>query len=89
MSGSSQEVCEIISATLEVPVADLKPETALRSLPNTESIKVLTVILKVEKRFGIEIPDEATFKLETIGEFIALVEELRSKQRPSSGEKVA
>lgn len=86
MSESSQEVCGIISEVLNVPVADLKPEVALRSLPNTESIQVLTVILKVEKRFGIEIPDDATFRLETVGQFLELVEGLRARSSAPAAE---
>lgn len=89
MSQSSNEVCAIIGETLGFPPADLKPEMALRSLPNTESIQVLTIILKVEKRFGIEIPDDATFRLETVGQFLDLVDELRARPSPAGVEKLA
>ncbi len=85
MNQSSNDVYAIIGETLGFPAADLKPEMALRSLPNTESIQVLTIILKVEKRFGIEIPDDATFRLETVGQFLELVDELRARAAPPAG----
>jgi acyl carrier protein len=76
MSDISREVYRIISETFGVAPDQLRPELPIRAIPNVESIKVLTVILKMEKRFEIEIPDEATFGLDTIGEFDELVQEL-------------
>ena len=89
MTQSFNEVYAIIGETLGVPPADLKPEMELRSLPNTESIQVLTIILKVEKRFGIEIPDDATFRLQTVGQFLDLVDELRARPSTPGVEKRA
>jgi len=89
MNSSTQAVCDIISKTLDAPVEDLRPETPLRSLPNMESMKVLEVILKVERKFGIEIPDDATFRLETVGEFAKLVDDLRQQQSAFDQVKVA
>jgi acyl carrier protein len=43
-----------------------------------ESMKVLSIILKVEKKYGIELPDDATFRLETVGQFLDLVQSLRN-----------
>lgn len=76
MNDISREVYRIISETFGVAPDQLRPELPIRALPNAESIKVLTVILKVEKRFDVEIPDEATFGLETVGEFDELVQDL-------------
>lgn len=78
----------ILSNTLSVPVESLDADTAIRSLPSADSLKMLNVILAVEKRYGIEIPDEATFHVETVGEFEELVgglisaEDDTSKQEP-------
>jgi acyl carrier protein len=71
------EIIQIISAELGIPAGQLTPDVRLRSLPGMESMKVLTIILKVEKKYGIELPDDATFRLETVGQFLELVESLR------------
>lgn len=76
MDDVSREVYRIIGETLRVPPEDLGPDVPIRAIPNAESIKVLTVILTVEKQFDIEIPDEATFELRTVGQFDALVRSL-------------
>jgi acyl carrier protein len=72
------EIIQIISAELGVPPSELTPDVRLRSLPEMESLKVLSIILKVEKKYCIELPDDATFRLETVGQFIELVESLRN-----------
>ncbi len=73
MDDVSREVYRIIGETLRVPPEDLAPDLPIRAIPNAESIKMLTVILKVEKQFDLEIPDEATFGLATVGQFDELV----------------
>lgn len=72
------EIIQIISSELGIPPQELTPEVRLRSLPGMESMKVLSIILKVEKRYGIELPDDATFRLETVGQFLELVQSLRN-----------
>lgn len=76
MNDIPREVYRLISETLGVSPELLTPGLPIRSIPNVESIKVLTVILRVEKLFDIQIPDEATFDLETIGQFEELVQDL-------------
>ncbi len=72
---TSTDLYALISHVLQIPVEHLGPEVAIRSIPNVDSIKILNVILKVEKAYGIEIPDEVTFRLETLGEFEELIAE--------------
>lgn len=67
-------VYEIISKELGIPLATVQPEVRLRGLPNVDSMRVLQIILAIEKRLGIEIPDDATFRVETVGQFEALIQ---------------
>ena len=70
------DIIQILSAELGLPAAELTPDVHLRGLAGMDSMKVLSIILKVETKFGIEIPDDATFRLETVGQFTQLVESL-------------
>jgi acyl carrier protein len=74
----NNEIIQIISTELGVPAEELTPEVHLRSIAGMESMKVLSIILKVEKKYGIELPDDATFRLETVGQFLNLVQSLRN-----------
>lgn len=71
-----QKVLAIISERLQVPVAELTPESHFRSLPAVDSMRILQIILETEKEFGIEIGDDVTFRIETVGQFQDVVEEL-------------
>ncbi|MBS2023969.1 MAG: acyl carrier protein [Deltaproteobacteria bacterium] len=74
MTAIQDEVVRIICEALEIQTSEVALETSIRALPNVESIRILNAILRVEKRFAIEIPDAATFQVETVGEFVELVE---------------
>ncbi|GAA4661246.1 acyl carrier protein [Streptomyces buecherae] len=71
-----EKVLEIIAQEIDVPVADLSGDQHFRALPNVDSMRVLQVILKTEKAFDIEIEDDVTFRIQTVGEFQKLVAEL-------------
>ena len=73
----------IIAKVLEVPADDLAPTMAFRALPNADSQRLLQVILEVENAFDIEIDDDATFRIETVGEFQAAVDELVRQPVPA------
>lgn len=80
MNDVSREVYRIMGETLRVPPEELHPDLPIRAIPNAESIKILTVILKVEKHFDIEVPDEATFGLATVGQFDELIQSLTTER---------
>lgn len=66
----------ILTKNLGTDAGALSPDTPVRALPAADSLKMLSIILEVEKHFDIEIPDDATFRIETIGEFEVLVKQL-------------
>lgn len=73
MNEISQAVRTILANTLAVPATEVTSETSIRSLPNFDSVRILEVILEIEKRFDIEISDEATFSVTTVLDLEALV----------------
>ncbi|GAB2587977.1 hypothetical protein GCM10027168_21040 [Streptomyces capparidis] len=68
-----RRVRAIIGGQLTVPEEELGPDRQLRSLPNVDSMRVLQIILEVESAFGIEVDDDVTFRIETVGQFEELV----------------
>lgn len=63
----------IISKTLGVSIDELDVETEISLLPNVDSMRFLEIILQVEKKYGIEIPDSAPFNIKSIGDFEKIV----------------
>lgn len=70
------EINSIISDQLGVPIDSLGDDVHFRSLPNMSSMKVLQIILETEKRFGLELSDDVTFRVQTIKQFRDEVESL-------------
>jgi acyl carrier protein len=72
-------IYSIISQQLGIEISQLNSEVHFRSLPNISSMKVLQIILEVERAFDIELDDEVTFRVETIGQFESEVERFRAR----------
>jgi acyl carrier protein len=72
-------IYSIISQQLGIEISQLNSEVHFRSLPNISSMKVLQIILEVERAFDIELDDEVTFRVETIGQFESEVARLRAR----------
>lgn len=75
---AQKTIYSIISQQLGIDISQLNSEVHFRSLPNVSSMKVLQIILEVERAFDIELEDEVTFRVETIGQFESEVEHLRA-----------
>ncbi|MFD3524365.1 acyl carrier protein [Streptomyces sp. NPDC058653] len=71
-----EKIRQIIGAELDTPAEGLTPDQHFRSLPNVDSMRVLQIVLNTEKAFDIEIEDEVTFRVQTVGEFQGVVVEL-------------
>lgn len=69
----SSEIRQILGQHLKYPEAELDASTVISALPNVDSMRLLEVIIDIEKRYKIEIPDSAPFSITTVGEFENLV----------------
>jgi acyl carrier protein len=59
---------KIVSGILKVPMHLITADSALTDLPQVESIKLLRIAGKVERRFGIELDDETLFRKGTLSD---------------------
>jgi acyl carrier protein len=69
-----ERVKEIIAEQLGVDVADLKDETSFDEL-NADSLDVVEMIMALEEEFDLEIPDEDTEKIKTVGSVVDYIKE--------------
>ncbi len=63
-----------------LPLQEIHRDLAIRSIPDIESIKILRAILLIEKQFNIEVPDDITFNVTTVGQFIDVVDDLCARR---------
>ena len=75
MTEIEQKVKEIIVDKLGVDEAKVTMNANFISDLNADSLDTVDLIMEFEKEFGIEIPDEDTGKISTVGEAVKYVEE--------------
>ncbi|GAB4201524.1 MAG: acyl carrier protein [Sandaracinaceae bacterium] len=66
----ADKVKEIISQQLDVDVAQIKPESQFIEDLGADSLAIVELVLAFEEQFDINIPDEDTEKIRTVGDAI-------------------
>ncbi|HKX63212.1 MAG TPA: acyl carrier protein [Verrucomicrobiae bacterium] len=72
-------VKEIIVEQLGVNVDQVTPEAKFIEDLGADSLDTVELVMALEEEFGHEIPDEEAEKLQSVGDVIKYIEEIRSK----------
>ena len=70
----AQKVIEIVASQLELEANQIKPESSFTEDLKADSLAVVELVLALEENFGVEIPDEETEKIKTVGDAIGYIE---------------
>lgn len=65
-----EKVIKIIAEQLEVPEDKVKPSAVFVDDLKADSLAIVELVLALEESFKIEIPDEETEKIKTVGDAI-------------------
>jgi acyl carrier protein len=68
-----QRVVEIISAQVNVPKEQLKPETSFAADLHADSLDIVEIVMELEDEFDITIPDDAAEKITTVGQAVEYI----------------
>lgn len=74
----ADKVKEIISQQLDVDVAQIKPEAQFIEDLGADSLAIVELVLAFEEQFDINIPDEDTEKIRTVGDAITYISARKS-----------
>ena len=69
------DVKAIVVEQLSVSADEVKMESKFVDDLNADSLDVVELIMALEDKLGIEIPDEAAEKMATVGDVVAYIEE--------------
>ncbi len=64
---------EIVADIAELPIDQVTPDASLEEL-GVDSLNGLRIVAEVEKRYGVNIPDDAIGKIRTMPEIFRLVD---------------
>ena len=74
MSDIQNRVKAIIVDKLGVDESEVKPEATFTNDLGADSLDTVELIMELEKKFNITIPDDQAEKIATVGDAIAYVE---------------
>ncbi|MFF3227314.1 acyl carrier protein [Nocardia suismassiliense] len=72
-------VTEIAAAETGIAEADLRPDVDLRGMAGVDSVRVLRMVAKIERTYGIELEDEDVFGLSTLNDVVEVVDRTLSE----------
>ena len=70
----AEKVREIISQQLDVDRASIKDESAFIEDLGADSLAIVELVLAFEEQFEIDVPDEDTEKIRTVGDAVRYIE---------------
>ena len=68
-----KKVKEIITQQLEVSAEQLRPEASFVDDLKADSLAVVELVLALEQEFKLEIPEEDTESIKTVGDAITYI----------------
>jgi len=75
----ADKVKEIISQQLDVDLAEVKEAASFIDDLGADSLAIVELVLAFEEQFEIDIPDEDTEKIRTVGDAISYIQEHKAK----------
>ena len=75
----AEKVKEIISQQLDVDLAEVKEAASFIDDLGADSLAIVELVLAFEEQFEIDIPDEDTEMIRTVGDAVSYIQEHKGK----------
>jgi len=75
MSTTEERVKTIVVDHLGVEASEVKPEASFIDDLGADSLDIVELVMAFEEEFGVEIPDDAAEKIQTVGDAIKYISE--------------
>jgi acyl carrier protein len=73
------QIAEILIEELEVEPSQIVPEAGLESDLGADSLQRVEILMKLEERFGLALPDQEADEVRTVGEIVNWIESKLAK----------
>ncbi|MUV10227.1 acyl carrier protein [Helicobacter pylori] len=70
-----EDIQAVIAEQLNVDVAQVTPEAEFVKDLGADSLDVVELVMALEEKFGIEIPDEQAEKIVNVGDVVKYIED--------------
>ncbi|HOJ87130.1 MAG TPA: acyl carrier protein [Elusimicrobiales bacterium] len=75
----AEEIKKLISESLSTDINEIKEDSKFVDDLGADSLDIVELVMSMEKKFDIEIPDEDAQKIKTVGEAIDYISNRVSK----------
>ena len=72
------DVKAVVVEQLNVNEGEVKPESKFVDDSGADSLDVVELVMALEEKFEIEIPDEEAEKIQTVGDVVAYIEKAKA-----------
>ncbi|MDD6056152.1 acyl carrier protein [Helicobacter sp. MIT 11-5569] len=72
------DVKAVVVEQLNVNEGEVKPESKFVDDLGADSLDVVELVMALEEKFEIEIPDEEAEKIQTVGDVVAYIEKAKA-----------
>ncbi len=69
-----KEIGEIVSKQLGIRVEEIKTESSFNDDLGADSLETVELVMNIEEKFGIEIPDDDIEKMKTVDDLVKYIE---------------
>ncbi len=73
-----EDVKAVVVEQLNVNEGEVKPESKFVDDLGADSLDVVELVMALEEKFEIEIPDEEAEKIQTVGDVVAYIEKAKA-----------
>jgi acyl carrier protein len=70
-----EDVAEVVAEQLSIEVSEIKPESKFTEDLGADSLDVVELVMALEEKFDLEIPDEQAEGIKTVADAIKFIEE--------------
>ncbi len=74
------QVASLIRSTFHQPNAQIDRETTAPDVDGWDSLSHTVLLLAIEKHFGVRLPMDQVFDLDTVGDLVDLIVETKSAE---------
>lgn len=75
MSDIAEKVKEIVADQLDVPQDEVEPGKSFTDDLSADSLAIVELVLALEEKFEVKIPDDEVDKIKTVGDAIKYIED--------------
>lgn len=79
MASVAERVIDIVAEQLGVEKDKITPETSFVNDLGADSLDVVELVMELEEEFDLNIPDDASEKIQTVGQAIEFIGQAQAK----------